>query len=68
MQSTNIGSLIASPDGGLWIGFRLGGVDFLKNGHLRRYEDRDRSPEGTIEQFAWDRAGSLWAAARVGLL
>jgi len=67
LQSTNISSLIASPDGGLWIGFRLGGVDFLKNGRLRRYGDRDSLPEGTIEQFAWDRDGSLWAAARVGL-
>jgi signal transduction histidine kinase/ligand-binding sensor domain-containing protein len=67
LQSTNIGSLMASPDGGLWIGFRLGGVDFLKNGHLTRYGNQDGLPEGTIEQFAWDRDGSLWAASRVGL-
>ena len=66
LQSTNISSLIASPDGGLWIGFRLGGVDFLKKGHVTRYGDRDSLPEGTIEQFAWDRDGSLSAAARVG--
>ena len=67
LQSTNIGSLIAAPDGGLWIGFRLGGVDFLQGGHLTHYGDPDNLPEGTIEQFAWDRDGSLWAASRVGL-
>jgi|SRR5882757_394756 len=67
LQSTNIGSLIAAPDGGLWIGFRLGGVDFLQGGHLTHYGDLDNLPEGTIEQFAWDRDGSLWAASRVAL-
>jgi len=67
LQSTNIGSLIAAPDGGLWIGFRLGGADFLKGGHVEHYGDRDNLPDGTIEQFAWDEDGSLWAASRVGL-
>jgi ligand-binding sensor domain-containing protein len=59
---------MASADGGLWIGFRLGGVDFLKGSHLVHYGDRDNLPEGTIEQFAADRDGSLWAASRLGLL
>jgi hypothetical protein len=30
--------LMGSPDGGLWIGFRLAGVCFLRNGHVTRYE------------------------------
>jgi signal transduction histidine kinase/ligand-binding sensor domain-containing protein len=63
LQSNLVSSLIAAPDGGLWIGFRLGGTAFLKNGHLTRYG----GPDGSVEDFAWDRDGSLWAAARLGL-
>jgi len=68
LRSTNIATLAAAPDGGLWIGFRLGGASFLKGGHLRNYKAGDDLPEGTVRQFAWDRDGSLWAAARGGLV
>jgi signal transduction histidine kinase/ligand-binding sensor domain-containing protein len=68
LRSTNIATLVAAPDGGLWIGFRLGGASFLKGGHLRNYKAGDDLPEGTVRQFAWDRDGSLWAAARGGLV
>jgi signal transduction histidine kinase/ligand-binding sensor domain-containing protein len=68
LPSTNISSLIAAPDGGLWIAFRLAGTGFLKGGHLTTYGEGDGLPETTIEQFAWDRDGSLWAASRAGLL
>lgn len=67
LPTTNISSLRAAPDGGLWIGFRLGGAGFLKAGRLTRYGKREGLPDGPIEQFAWDRDGSLWAAARTGL-
>ena len=68
LRSTNISALVAAPDGGLWIGFRLGGASFLKGGHLRNYTAGDDLPEGTVFQFAWDRDGSLWGAARGGLV
>ena len=67
LQSTNISSLFVAPDGGLWIGFRPGGVSLLKDGHVTRYGERDGLPDGTVEQFAWDRDGSVWAATRSGL-
>jgi ligand-binding sensor domain-containing protein len=67
LRSTNISALAAVPNGGLWIGFRLGGVSFLKAGHVRNYAGADGFPDGTVAQFAWDRDGSLWAAARRGL-
>jgi signal transduction histidine kinase/ligand-binding sensor domain-containing protein len=67
LLSTNISSLAATPDGGLWIGYLFGGVSFLKGGHLRSYAAGAGFPEGTVWQFASDRDGSLWAAARGGL-
>ena len=67
LPSTNLSSLIASPDGGLWIGYRLGGASFLKDGALISYGEAEGFPLGTVEQFAWDRDGSLWAASRLGL-
>jgi signal transduction histidine kinase/ligand-binding sensor domain-containing protein len=63
LQSNLVSSLIAAADGGLWIGFRIGGTALLKGGHLTRYD----GPDGSVEAFAWDRDGSLWAAARLGL-
>ncbi len=67
LPGTNIASLFASPDGGLWIGFRPGGAAFLKGGHVTRYGVKEGLPDGTLEQFAWDRDGSFWAATRRGL-
>src|SRR5262249_19635920 len=37
LPSSNISALLASADGGLWIGFRLGGVCFLRNGRITHY-------------------------------
>ena len=68
LPSTNISSLTAAPDGGLWIGFRLGGVSLLKGGRLLNYTERDGFPGGTVDGFAWDREGSLWAVARGALM
>lgn len=67
LRSTNVSSLFAAPDGALWIGFRPHGVAVLRNGRLTHYDERDGLPDGAIQQFAWDRDGSLWVAARRGL-
>src|SRR5262245_23099000 len=67
LLATNIASLFAAPNGGLWIGFRPTGVALLKDGHVTRYDDGDGLPEGTVAQFAQDRDGSVWAATRTGL-
>jgi len=68
LPSTNISALIASPDGGLWIGFRLGGIGFLRNGHFRHYGLPEGLPASTVSGFAWDRDGALWVATIGGLL
>ena len=67
LQSTNVSALTASPDGGLWVGFRFGGVGFLRDGHLTRYDEREGLPGGTITGFVWDHDGTLWVVASRGL-
>jgi signal transduction histidine kinase/ligand-binding sensor domain-containing protein len=68
LQATNVASLLATPDGGLWIGFRPSGIALLKHGRVTRYDMKDGLPFGTVQQLAQDRDGSIWAAARLGLV
>jgi signal transduction histidine kinase/ligand-binding sensor domain-containing protein len=67
LLSSNISTLTAGPDGGLWIGYRLGGASHLKGGQLVNYSEPDGLPGGTLQQFALGPDGSVWAAARGGL-
>ena len=64
----NVSALFATPDGGLWVALRPAAVAFLKNGHVTSYGQRDGFPTGAVEQFAWDRDGTLWAAPRLGVM
>ena len=66
-QSDNISCLMATPDGGLWIGLTYGGADFLKDGHVTHYVQPNGVPGGTVAAFAMDRDGIVWAATYGGL-
>ena len=41
LPSMDVSALIASPDGGLWIGFRFGGICLLREGQQSRYAVRE---------------------------
>jgi ligand-binding sensor domain-containing protein len=60
-------SLLALPNGDLWIGFRSGGISFLRNGNATNYTTRDGVPEGGVWGFAQDREGTTWAVTSGGL-
>ncbi|WP_057656920.1 sensor histidine kinase [Pseudoxanthomonas dokdonensis] len=64
--SNNITSLYAASDGALWIGFLMGGISVLRDGHLRHYPAGPGVPADLLLAFAEDRDGTLWAAARDG--
>jgi PAS domain S-box-containing protein len=63
LLSTNLYSLFGPPSGGLWIGYSLGGFSFLDRGRVTNYA----SETGTVDGFAQDRDGIVWAAATSGL-
>jgi ligand-binding sensor domain-containing protein len=60
-------SLLTLPNGDLWIGFRSGGISFLRNGHATNYTTRDGVPVGAVSGFAQDGKGTIWAATGSGL-
>ncbi len=67
IPSQDIAALLATPDGGLWIGFRPYGATFLKNGRGHSYGEREGLPLSTITEFAMDREGAVWASTTHGL-
>jgi signal transduction histidine kinase/ligand-binding sensor domain-containing protein len=66
LPSSHIRALLASPDGGLWIGFLQGGISHLHDGHVTPYALGDDIGL-SISQFARDHEGVLWAVAGGGL-
>jgi PAS domain S-box-containing protein len=67
LPSHNIYSLMATPDGGLWIAFRPIGTGFLKNGSLTVLTRPEEMPDSPIHSFALDHDGRLWAGTETGL-
>jgi len=63
----NASSLLATPDGGLWIGFSSGEVSLLKNGRITSYSQKDGLPPSTVRSLVRDRQGRIWAASLTGL-
>jgi len=62
-----IPSLMATPDGGLWVGYASAGASFLKDGHNVNFGKPEGLTAGSITRFARDRSGVIWAASAAGL-
>jgi signal transduction histidine kinase/ligand-binding sensor domain-containing protein len=62
-----IPTITATPDGGLWVGYQSAGASFLKNGHNVNFGQAEGLTAGSIDQFARDSAGVVWAASGAGL-
>ena len=61
--------LAADPaQGGLWIGFFLGGIAYFKDGQIRAsYRTADGLGEGRVSDFLFDHEGTLWISTAGGL-
>jgi ligand-binding sensor domain-containing protein/two-component sensor histidine kinase len=57
----------ASPDGSLWLGFLLGGVGRIKEGHLTSYPSGPDIPSGTTFGFFDAPDGTVWLVATTGI-
>jgi signal transduction histidine kinase len=60
-------SLLALPNGDLWIGFYSGAISLLRNGHAVNYGSRDGVPAKTVLCLAQDSSGTIWASSDNGL-
>jgi len=63
-----VSSLLALPNGDLWIAFQPGAASLLRNGNATNYTVHEGVPNGTIWSFARDRDGTIWAATSGGLV
>jgi ligand-binding sensor domain-containing protein/signal transduction histidine kinase len=54
--------------GGLWIGFFLGGIAYFSNGQVRaKYTTTDGLGAGRVSDFQFDDDGALWVPTEGGL-
>ena len=60
-------ALLATPDGGLWIGYAMPGASFLKAGHNVNFGAREGLTHGSINEFARDQSGTIWASSYAAL-
>ena len=63
-----VSSLLALPNGDIWIGFWPGVISLIRNGNVINYTSHDGVPEGRVSGFAQDRNGEIWAATSRGLV
>jgi signal transduction histidine kinase/ligand-binding sensor domain-containing protein len=68
LPSHSIYSLMATPDGGLWIAFDPTGLGFLRNGSLTVFTRPEELPDSPIHSFARDHDGRIWAGTETGLV
>ena len=61
-----VSSLLALPNGDLWIGFAGGAISLLRKGNATNYIS-PRVREGLVWSLAQDRKGTIWAATESGL-
>jgi signal transduction histidine kinase/ligand-binding sensor domain-containing protein len=68
LPSHIINSLLATPDGGLWIAFSPTGLGLLKNGSLTVFTGKNELPDSPVHCFARDHEGRIWAGTEMGLV
>jgi signal transduction histidine kinase/ligand-binding sensor domain-containing protein len=60
-SSLDISCLTADGQDGLWIGFRVGGIAYLKDGRLTNYGDRNGLPSAQVDQILARSDGEVWS-------
>jgi signal transduction histidine kinase/ligand-binding sensor domain-containing protein len=68
LLSSNVRTLYAPPEGGLWVGYRVGGgISHFQHGQARHFAAGQGLPAGAITSITQAPDGVLWVAARDGL-
>ena len=63
LPSSNISALAGDRHGGLWIGYRMGGISYLRNGSKVDYDKHNGLVSESTEQLLCREDGSVWATA-----
>jgi signal transduction histidine kinase len=67
LQSPSTLGLLATRDGGLWIGHRFGGVTALVDGKVREFGPAQGLPQSGVMSLTEGPDGSIWACVSGGL-
>jgi signal transduction histidine kinase/ligand-binding sensor domain-containing protein len=62
-----IPTIMATPEGGLWIAYQFRGASYLKDGHNVNFGPAEGLTAGSINQFARDSSGIVWASSFAAL-
>ena len=60
-------ALKRAADGGMWVGWQVGGISHVKDGVVRNYGEALGLRPGSIWGFAIDATGAVWAAGVAGV-
>ncbi|MGW8393739.1 sensor histidine kinase [Pseudoduganella sp. HUAS MS19] len=67
LQSTSVLGLLGTPDGGLWVGHRFGGVSHVKNQRVTLHKPGAGLPNGAVMSIARGPDGAIWVSTSQGL-
>ncbi|MBJ7311246.1 two-component regulator propeller domain-containing protein [Rugamonas sp. CCM 8940] len=67
LPSTNVLAMYAPPEGGLWLGYRFGGVSHFHDGRAEHYGEAEGLPDGAVMHLSRAPDGVVWAATRDGM-
>lgn len=68
LRPGTVRSLLATRDGGLWIGYSFAGASFLNQGHNVTFGKQEGLASGSITSFVQESSGVVWATTSTGLL
>jgi len=60
---SDVAALAADHLGGLWVGYRMGGISYLRNGKKVDYDEHNGLVSESTEQLICRDDGSVWATA-----
>lgn len=67
LDSGNIMALAATPDGALWVGYRVGGVSVFRKDGAHTYLERDGLQPAGVMHIEAAPDGAIWAVMRDGV-
>jgi signal transduction histidine kinase/ligand-binding sensor domain-containing protein len=67
LPDSNVSVLATARDGGIWVGFRAGGVSHVVSGSVHSYTWMDGMLPGPVFSVLEDHSGTVWVGGTFGL-